>query len=256
MSSSGARGNFFRIRSRALAALLVFAAIGGAVGAYCRSGNFDRFQANPHQWAWWAIDGYRQRPVAPQVVMIGSSLLQKIVNEGEVEYLHKPVLILGGKRSRHFEDEYQQQTRQKIDSYALAIGGMHASDAAVLFDGVIAEKTPRTLIYFMAPRDVLDNILETPVATDTFKLVSRISDTSSAKARCRRSFKEIFVGFVDDGLQRLSPWQIIGSSYRQLPPEPGSMHTSPIYKNVCQGDGLMWRQLVSRMRRSICAMVT
>jgi hypothetical protein len=131
--------------------------------------------------------------------------LQKIVNEGEVEYLQKPVALTTHNRCLHFDDEYAHQTGHQIDSYALAIGGMHASDADVLLDGVIADKTPRTLIYLMAPRDVLDNILETPTATDTFQLVSRISDLSAVKARCRHSFKEIFVGAIEDAVKKLSP---------------------------------------------------
>lgn len=202
---SGRHTKSLRLESRALAALLCFVAIGFAVNAFCTASSFDRFQANQHQWTWWPIQGFRQRAKVPQVVFIGSSLLQKIIQEGEVQYLQKPVPLFTHNRCVHFEDEYKRLTGHQIDTYAFGIGGLHSSDADVLFDGVIAQKPPQTLIYLVAPRDVMDNNLETPLATDTFKLVSRISDQSAMQARCRVHLSDKFLGGIADVLQNTNP---------------------------------------------------
>lgn len=140
-------------KSSALVALLFFACADLAFRIALITGHFDKFAAANHRWTWWQAKGYKELASAPDVVMFGSSLLIRVINEGEATYLNSPINAIKHNRCRHLEDAVQDRTGVPIKTYAFGLAGMHASDAAVLANGLLREKAPSTIIYTIAPRD-------------------------------------------------------------------------------------------------------
>ncbi|MFX6759941.1 hypothetical protein ABTH30_23880, partial [Acinetobacter baumannii] len=79
-------------------------------------------------------------------VLIGSSLLEHVVNEGEATYLNTEINSVKHNKSKHFEDAVFKQTGTPINTFAFGLSGLHASDAAVMVNGLLKEKAPATLI--------------------------------------------------------------------------------------------------------------
>jgi hypothetical protein len=177
-------------KSSAVIALLLFLCVDLASRALLITGHFDRFEAANHRWTWWQAKGYKELPYTPDVVLLGSSLLARLVNEGEATYLKFPINAAQHNRLRHLEDDVQARTGVPIKTFAFALGGMHASDAAVIVNGLLREKTPSTIIYTIAPRDFLDNLLETPNSTEQFELMSRNSELGELGIHARLSTNE------------------------------------------------------------------
>jgi hypothetical protein len=181
-----------------MVALLLFACADLSFKTVLDSGQFDRFEAANHRWTWWQAKGYKELPYTPDVVLMGSSLLMRVVNEGDATYLNSPINATKHNRSTQLEDAIQSRTGVPIRTYAFALAGLHVSDAAVIANGMMREKTPSTIIYTIAPRDFLDNLLESPQTTEQFELMSRNSELGELAKHARLSTNEqINFAFVD-----------------------------------------------------------
>lgn len=174
-------------KSSAAVALCLFACLDFSFRATVDSGRFNRFEAANHRWTWWQVKGYKELPYTPDVVLFGSSLLTRIVNEGDATYLQAPINATKHNRSRQLEDGVLARTGVPIKSFAFNLAGMHASDAAVVANGLLREKTPSTIIYTIAPRDLLDNLLEAPYTTEQFELMSHTSELGELASHARLS---------------------------------------------------------------------
>ncbi|HEY9679111.1 MAG TPA: hypothetical protein V6C76_13965 [Drouetiella sp.] len=163
------------IRSKAFVSLLVFLCVDLLVRVAMTNGSFDKFDAFNHRKPWWQVKAYKELASAPDVVLIGSSLLEHVVNEGEATYLNTEINSVKHNKSKHFEDAVFKQTGTPINTFAFGLSGLHASDAAVMVNGLLKEKAPATLIYTIAPRDFCDNMLGTIGSTEPFELMRRIS---------------------------------------------------------------------------------
>ena len=193
------------LKSRAASALLVFGALGGLFQAACAVTQFDRFAVAQHRWAWWEVKGYKELPKAPDCVLLGSSLLQRLTNEGESTYLQCPVNGLTHNKSVHLEDNIRKKTGISLSTYAFAIGGLHASDATVIAEGLFKDKAPKTIVYAIAPRDFMDNLVATPTDTETFALISHIADLGELEERARTTQTEQFNYAMNTIIVKLTP---------------------------------------------------
>lgn len=185
-------------------ALLFFACADLAFKAVLDTGHFDRFEAANHRWTWWQAKGYKELPYTPDVVMFGSSLLTRVVNQGDATYLKSPINAIKHNRSRQFEDEVQARTGVPIKTFAFNLSGMHASDAAVMAHALLRDKTPSTIIYTIAPRDFLDNLLEAPYTTEQFELMSHNSDLGELAPRARITTGDRLNFWITDNCNNLS----------------------------------------------------
>jgi hypothetical protein len=179
-------------KSRASIALLLFLCIDLLFRAALINGSFDRFAAAKHRRTWWQVKGYKELPKAPDVVLIGSSLLEHVVNEGEATYLKAPINAITHNKSKHFEDAVRSRTGLPISTFAFAVGGLHVSDAAVLVHSLFKEKTPSTLICAISPRDFVDNMLVSISSTEQFELMSRNCDLGELERHSQTSSEERF----------------------------------------------------------------
>ncbi|HEY9732349.1 MAG TPA: hypothetical protein V6C89_10580 [Drouetiella sp.] len=186
------------LKSSALAALCLFACADSAFRWTVNSGRFDRFEAANHRWTWWQVKGYKELPYTPDVVMFGSSLLTRIVNEGDATYLKHSINATRHNRSQQLEDCVQSRTGVPIKTFAFNLAGLHASDAAVVANGLLRDKTPSTIIYTIAPRDFLDNLLEAPYTTEQFELMGHTTELGELAPHARLStFDRISFAFTD-----------------------------------------------------------
>ncbi len=186
------------LKSSAITALCLFACADSAFRWALDSGKFDRFDAANHRWTWWQVKGYKELPYTPDVVMFGSSLLTRVVNEGDATYLKRAINATKHNRSQQLEDGVQARTGVPVKTFAFNLAGMHASDAAVIANGLLRDKAPSTIIYTIAPRDFLDNLLEAPYTTEQFELMSHTSELGELASHARLStFDRISFGFTD-----------------------------------------------------------
>jgi len=193
-------------RDKLLLALTLFMALNGLLAWGLAVSNFDRFEACHHGRIYWALKKYQKLPAAPDVVLIGSSLLQRITYWGEADYLNQRVSALQHNRCTHLEDRLSKALGERVSSYAIAIGGMHASDASVVTTAMLAKKKPAMLVYLIAPRDLFDNFLVDPASTETFQLMSRLGDVSDVAMAARSSLTEKFAFAVESTLTRVLPF--------------------------------------------------
>ena len=152
---------------------------------------FDRYASANRSMVWWAVDDFRRQKKCPDVVLIGSSLLMHVQYFGNADYLKLPQNEVYHHKSVMLEDLLRRRTGVKVDSFAFAIGGTMASDAYALASTLFSQKRkPKVVIYGIAPRDFIDNILCSPASTETFRLMSRLDGVKDVEWAERDGFWE------------------------------------------------------------------
>jgi len=135
----------------------------------------DRFALQNRDAFWWAAKHYRDLPHHADILLLGSSLMCRVVNEGDATFLKHPVNALAHYRSEHLENALSAQGRYRTAS--LAVGGMNVSDVAVLVPELCQSgKKPSVIVYGIGPRDLFDNSLESPSDTPAFRLAEKLAD--------------------------------------------------------------------------------
>jgi hypothetical protein len=153
--------------------------------------NMDRYNSPNKSWIWWAVDDFRKQPQAPDVVLLGSSLMLEALNGGDATYLHKPQNVSLHHKSVCLQDNLKRSTNSQIRTFSFAIAGQMASDAYVISSTLLSGKSkPTTIIYGIAPRDFMDNMLTNVTTTETFRYLSRVGDLSNIATSARPSLWE------------------------------------------------------------------
>jgi hypothetical protein len=153
--------------------------------------NVDRYNSPNKSWIWWAVDQFRKQPQAPDLVLLGSSLMLDALNSGDATYLHTPQNVSLHHKSVCLQDNLARSTNSQIRTFSFAIAGQMASDAYVISSTLLKEKSkPTTIIYGIAPRDFMDNMLTNVSTTETFRYLSRIGNLSDIVVSSRPSFWE------------------------------------------------------------------
>lgn len=151
----------------------------------------DHYNSPNRSWVWWAIKDFRQQQQAPDVVLLGSSLMMNALHGGDSTHYNRPENAAFHHRSHYFEELLKKKHDQNVSTFAFAIGGQMASDAYVISSRVLTgDKKPKTIVYGIAPRDFMDNTLTSPASTETFRYVGRISDLSDEEWEARKGFWE------------------------------------------------------------------
>ncbi len=183
---------------------LVIVAVFDCVIRFCWTPSVQqKFEASNHSATWWAIKDFYAGPQA-DVVLLGSSLMQQVVCDGEATYLGHAIDPLDHHTSIHLEDCIRASNRTSIKTLALATPGQFASDAALISSLIVGEKQPTRIIYGIAPRDFMDNSLPSPSATETFRLVSRISPPITTERRAYANTGDYFVALIQSALSSAS----------------------------------------------------
>jgi hypothetical protein len=159
-----------------------------------------------HNWAWWATKSLLDHNEPIDVMLIGSSLVQRVINEGDATYLNKNVDAKIHRTSRALEDQLASFWHRPVRTWSYAVGGLHASDAAVVTKTLMrGESQPGAIVYGIAPRDLMNNLLAAPCTTETFKLMSHLADQSDIAFQSRTTNGEMIDYVVSSFLQKALP---------------------------------------------------
>jgi hypothetical protein len=152
MAPIGTLGNKI---SSCVAALLVFAAINIWTQYIFRADVYD----NPaHNLVWWKVQGYRSLATAPDVVLLGSSLMYRVTTCGEAHYRQEPVDPTIDHQCKCLQDTVTQLSSQPISTFAIGLHGAMISDYYALTRALMTEANhPKVVVLGIGPRDFLDN---------------------------------------------------------------------------------------------------
>lgn len=138
----------------------------------------------------WAVDSFRRQKKSPELVLMGSSLLMHALHGGDADYLNMPQNEVFHSKSVLLESLLREKTGSSVHSFAFALAGMMASDAFVLGRKMFSDQTPKVIVYGIAPRDFMDNTLDSPGSTEIFRYVSRLGGTADCAWAAHTGFWE------------------------------------------------------------------
>lgn len=165
-----------------------------AVDLFCKINwnhlRLDHYASPNRSMVWWTVNDFRKQKETPELVVIGSSLMMHALHGGDAEYTKLPQNEVLHHRCEMLEDLIQKKTGAKVKSFAFALAGQMASDAYVLCSTLLPERKPKVLVYGIAPRDLMDNTLDSPASTDIFKYMSKLGGTQDCAWQARHSVWE------------------------------------------------------------------
>lgn len=128
-----------------------------------------------------ASESYRQLKAAPDVVLIGSSLMLAPVLQSDANRLGQPLDRKRYRKSVVLEELLAQSGLQNCTVFNFAVGGCMFSDAYYIARRVLADKPPSVIIYGIAPRDVQDTNVPGIESTETFRCLAQPDDALAAR---------------------------------------------------------------------------
>jgi len=143
------------LTSRVVVAFLGFVIFGFALQSLCPNSLLETY--NPREKTLLAdlVKAWKATPQAPNICFLGSSLVQCALKNSDPTFLSHVL------------------THDDAPSFSWALGGENASDAYMIASTMMSgAKKPRLVIYGIAPRDLLDNNVKSPVSTDIFRYLS------------------------------------------------------------------------------------
>lgn len=110
------------------------------------------------------VRAWKGAPQAPGICFLGSSLMQCALKGSSATFLNEAL----------------PNSQPPQASFSWALGGENASDSYMIAQNLMSgQKKPKLLIYGIAPRDLLDNNVKSPVTTDIFRYLSTFNSVSS-----------------------------------------------------------------------------
>jgi hypothetical protein len=120
---------------------------------------------------------YSARPMPPDVVLLGSSLMTAPIMQAEALFVGKPISRTGHREISVMGSALSKRLYYKPDVLSLASGGQMVSDAYLVAKHVLSgERKPTAIVYGVAPRDFCDNYCKTIDSTETFKIIAQAND--------------------------------------------------------------------------------
>jgi hypothetical protein len=154
---------------------------------------------------WWTVNGYAKEPVAPDIALLGSSLMMTAHHAGDATKLNAVQNEVSHFHSSCLEDFLADKIGHRPTSFSFAIAGQMASDSYLITRSLLSgDKQPKVIVYGIAPRDLIDNTLPSAASTETFKYLSRITDLSDIALSARTSFSELVEFGIEKTLYSLS----------------------------------------------------
>ncbi|HEY9679430.1 MAG TPA: hypothetical protein V6C76_15590 [Drouetiella sp.] len=135
---------------------------------------------SPHSWEWWRTQSYLSAPKAPDVVLLGSSLVMIPTPMLDADYINKPFDCVHHDHSIYMEDRLHELTgKNNMSCINLGLpGGMISDDymvARYLLDG---ERKPRVAVLGITLRDFIEHHVQYPATSHPYRYFSQFMDTS------------------------------------------------------------------------------
>jgi hypothetical protein len=128
-----------------------------------------------HTWVWWATQEFLAQNKAPDVVLLGSSLLMHPVSREDADFLCRDVDYVKHHRSNYLE---YQLFRRGIDDticYNFALPGGMVSDDYMVTRALLLKHKPAIIVLGLSLRDFIDNGVHCAGATPAFKYLKRFT---------------------------------------------------------------------------------
>ncbi len=164
--------------------ILLFAAFNAFMSASEQFGWFENHSSAKYRDFWnnpasikETVDGFNSFAKAPDVVLVGSSLvmypfwaMDAELNPNLNEFVHYH-------QARTLELALSKATNKKHSAYSLASSGQMASDSLLLVGELLkGDRRPQWLVYGIAPRDLYDANVKSPTATLPFQYLISASN--------------------------------------------------------------------------------
>ena len=129
-------------------------------------------------WVWWAAQDYKQRQPAPDVALLGCSIVMHSIWFAEATHRNQPVELIVDHECRALSDKVSKLvpgTHPRVFNFGLP-GAMPSDDTMIvraLFNG---QHKPKVVVLGLAPRDTFDNTFHTPAGTKHYQYLSRFTE--------------------------------------------------------------------------------
>lgn len=166
--------------TRVLWSLALFGAINAGLWTFVGDGKKAATDANCWNSAASVeetINGFKALNSKPEVILLGSSLVMFPFWAMDVAQDKNISDIFHYHNSESLKKMLKAAGREISTVYSLAVFGQMASDAYLMTNEFVkGEKTPKVIIYGIAPRDFYDHSLPSPMATFSFQKIVNLSN--------------------------------------------------------------------------------
>jgi len=134
-------------------------------------------------WEWWRTKSYLAEPQAPDVVLMGSSLLMIPTSLVDADFLNESIDAVKHPHSKFLEQKLHEAGAAKsISCFNFALPGAMVSDqyltAHSLFTGSHA---PKIMVLGLTLRDFIDSGVDSPTSTPTYQFFRHFEKTDDVK---------------------------------------------------------------------------
>ncbi len=165
-------------------ALVLFAFINVALSAVKPN-----LQVNPTElpvrlsWEWWRTKSYLAEPKAPDVVIMGSSLMMIPTSLVDADFLNQNIDAVKHPHSEFLEKKLQDAGAPKtVTCFNFALPGAMISDqylaAHSLFKG---DRAPKVMLLGLTLRDFIDSGVDSATSTPTYQFFRHYNQTNDVK---------------------------------------------------------------------------
>lgn len=135
---------------------------------------------SPHSWEWWRTQSYLKAPSAPDVVLLGSSLVMIPTPMLDADYLNKTFDCVHHDHSIYMQDQLSGLIGpKKFSCVNLGLpGGMISDDymvARYLLDG---ERKPKVVVLGITLRDFIEHHVQYPATSHPYRYFSQFMDVA------------------------------------------------------------------------------
>lgn len=132
---------------------------------------------------------YQKQEQAPDVVLLGSSLVVAPVMQAEALHLGKPFPRFLYRNSEYLSSALGKTVDATPSVFCFAVAGEAVSDAYLITKHILkSEKKPRLIVYGIAPRDFQDNTCPGVYSTEAFNVLADLNDVMAASQRNKLPF--------------------------------------------------------------------
>lgn len=135
---------------------------------------------SPHSWEWWRTQSYLSAPKAPDVVLLGSSLVMIPTPMLDADYLNKSFDCVHHDRSIYMQDRLAAQLGSKnLSCINLGLpGGMVSDDYMVARYLLDNERKPKVVVLGLTLRDFIEHHVQYPATSHPYRYFSQFMDVA------------------------------------------------------------------------------
>lgn len=130
-------------------------------------------------WVWWATQDFKHQKPAPNVVVLGSSLMMHPLWHQEAAYRNEDVDLVADHRSRYLESVIKSRLPlPELKCFNFALPGAMVSDACMIVRALCqGTHKPDIVVIGLGPRDFIDNRFNCAASSKHFQYLSRFTET-------------------------------------------------------------------------------